>query len=512
MTTSRVQPDAIILACWPCEDSALNQLDLEPMTTPFADKPMLERVIEKLARLQKREIVVVLGESPELCRNLLGDGERWGCHIHYCYALEGDQPLSVLSRFDIDHIDSCIVAPADTSYHHDNICESHCAICWMDSGFVAWTGWANLNGSALKALVLSARNRVHLEENILQDLALRRVKEAHPICTSDVRLLLNSLPKLFNLSPGINGIMRHPRGPQTWIGNGSFVHADAVLCEPVYIGNHVYVGAGAYIGPNSIIQDGCVIEKNCIVTSSYIAPHTYVGSTLEIAGAAISGIGIANIERRLLTKIDDRNLLASLVRRGQSTHHFSLFDSMLALLLWCLLSPLAMVIKFLTLEKNAVGACEVGIPHPRQTGFMAMTCQFSSTHELIYHNDKLAWCRHFAYTFVPGLIEVIKGKVRIIGLQPRTVTDIEQLPEYWQRLYRCAATGLLNDTLLLGPDGASSEMRFAGDIMSHQVQRRHRVFPVLYHYLSLVFSSAWLALLQQRKRQLKKQQTKQAVK
>ena len=90
--------------------------------------------------------------------------------------------------------------------------------------------------------------------------------------------------------------------------------------------------------------------------------------------------------------------------------------------------------------------------------------------------------RHFRDTFVAGLPDVVCGRVALVGLQPRSVEEIRGLPGYWQRLYRLSPSGLVNETLLNGPDGASAEMRFAGDALCASSMHMSRVAIVLGRY------------------------------
>ena len=50
--------DAIILACWATEDPLLRQLETDAALIPLGDKPMLQRVLEKLVDLGCRRIAV----------------------------------------------------------------------------------------------------------------------------------------------------------------------------------------------------------------------------------------------------------------------------------------------------------------------------------------------------------------------------------------------------------------------------------------------------------------------
>lgn len=480
MSSVKICPDAILLACWSCEDPLLNQLGIDPLLLPLGDKPMLQRAMEKLIRLDCREIVVVLGDRPQPYRDLLGDGERWGCHVHYCYASENRPALSVLSRYQFN--DSCVIASADSNIMTDLKKDDCSAICWSDSGFVNWTGWARLSSKQIRQLVMPAKTRGMLETNILSELNLRRQRERQPIATSEARLLLNSLPQLFLHSPGEEGIMRHPCSAGIWLGKGSSLASDTRLIAPVYIGNHVKLGAGACIGPNVVIGDGCVIEANCSIESSLVMPGTYLGNALDISTALVSADGVANVRLDAVATVADSNLLADMNARTKLRQSLPCWQRLLACGLWLLCWPLAYGLRIhfkLAQEKPLTDIAELD---PGTLQFKPAALNLALSHELIYQAHPHAWISHFLLSFQPGLAAVIAGKLSLIGLQPRTMVEIINLPDYWQALYRIGKIGLINESLLLGEDGESEPMRYAGDALAVSDHSPLRTLRLLLRY------------------------------
>lgn len=57
-----------------------------------AGKPLIEYHVEKLARLQIKDIVINISYLAKQIQNYLGDGKKYGVTIHYSYE---DQPLEV---------------------------------------------------------------------------------------------------------------------------------------------------------------------------------------------------------------------------------------------------------------------------------------------------------------------------------------------------------------------------------------------------------------------------------
>jgi hypothetical protein len=491
MNSAKICPDAILLACWSCEDPLLNQLGIDPLLLSLGDKPMLQRAMEKIVRLGCREIVVVLGDRPQACRDLLGDGERWGCHIHYCYACENRPPLAVLSRYQFPANHTCVIASADSNIMSELPKDECSAICWNDSGFVNWTGWARLSSGQIRQLIIPANNRGMIETNILSELNLRRQRERKPIATSEARLILNSLPQLFFRSPGEDGIMRHPSAPDIWLGKGSSLAPDARLIAPVYIGNHVKIGAGACIGPNAVIGDGCVIEANCNIESSLVMPGTYLGSALDMSAALVSPAGVANVRLDAVATVSDANLLADMNPGAELNSSLPYWQSLLACALYLLCWPLAYGLRMwlksgLEKPRNRVATAQPQAAHFKPAALNPKLRHELPSHELIYQGYPHAWISHFLVRFQPGLAAVIAGKLSLIGLQPRSIKEIASLPDYWQALYRAGKIGLINESLLMGADGSSEQMRYAGDALAVSDHSPLRTLRLLLRYARYV--------------------------
>ncbi|HQN19769.1 MAG TPA: sugar phosphate nucleotidyltransferase, partial [Syntrophobacteraceae bacterium] len=64
--------------------------ELAPLTSwfpefllPVVNKPIVEHVIELLARHDVREILMILKHMPFETETYFGDGSRWGVHLSY---------------------------------------------------------------------------------------------------------------------------------------------------------------------------------------------------------------------------------------------------------------------------------------------------------------------------------------------------------------------------------------------------------------------------------------------
>ena len=480
------QPDAIVLACWPGDDPLFERMKLDPALMPMGDKPMLQRVVERLAALGCREIGVVLGDQPQHARRLLGDGERWGCNIRYSYASAGRRPLEVLTRWLPAKEETCLIAPAESVVGSDPGTAAACAICWENAGNIRWTGWARLARTQLADLVVGAENRTALERRILGASTLRRVWEDAPISTAGSAQALESVRRLFAVSPGMLGIMRRPASASVWLGNGSSVHAGARLVAPVYIGNHAKIKEGASVGPNAIIGDNCVIDCGTAVKSSLVMPGTYVGRDLELDGVIVSEDCLANVRHQTVISVVDRQFFGGLDAARTGAIRTPVLQRLLALLIW----PLSWLAFRALQSRSDLGKKappqELGVFDPATGAFRAAAVRLLADNVAVSEGHPNAWRNHFLHTFHPGLRDVVAGRVALVGMQPRTIAEIIALPHYWRRLYTTAQAGLINEALLLGREGAPNAMRHAGDALSAVPQGLLQIMRQLIRYAGRV--------------------------
>jgi hypothetical protein len=479
--------DAFLLACWPCDDVLLNQLEVDPALLVLADKPMLQRALERLVELGCREVLVVLGEVSAPYRALLGDGRRWGCRIAYCSADDGALPLRVLKRYLPPPGRRVLVAVSDSVVLSELASARSEALFWVDSDVLCWTGWARLDGNQIERLLLRADSRATLEMNLLCASDVPRQRERHPLISSEARLVLDSLPRLLGARGAARGIARLPQRPGIWIGNGSRVHPTAQLIAPVCIGSHAHIGPDAVIGPHALIGEGCVLDRACRVSGALVAAHTYVGAGVELAGAVVFGPRYAHVRLGQVLYVDEHALLGML-----GAHHRPGFGQrLLARLLWTASWPLARLLAargHVAAPPAAIGIAQWNVRHAR---IDAARLNLVPARAGIYSGAAHAWQTHFLHTLHPGLLDVAGGRAVLIGIAPRSVSAASKLPDYWQRLYRNGKVGLFNETLLLGCEGGPAAMRHAGDVLASEARSKRATLVLLLRYGGRLGQELW---------------------
>ena len=478
--------DAILLACWAPADPLLHQLETDPALIALGDKPMLQRVLEKLVDLGCRRIAVVHGNQPQQAEALLGGGERWGCRISHHYAAEGSTPLRLLARLAPADDQNCVLAPADavalTRLDRTEISAAYT----LQSGQLRWSGWAVLPAETIRAIAKAVQNRGDLEAAL--HLSQDRLVTTTTISTSSIAATLDSLPLLFDRSPGTEGISQRPRSNGVWIGNGSRVHPRARLRAPVFVGKNVLIAENAEVGPNATIGDGCIIDAGSKIEGSVLLPRTYVGKNLDVSRSMLSGSTVVNARLGVALQIPDAEFLRNTDRREQGSPRSALTQRALAAILWFFLAPLGVIWRLRSSAGPDWAAATIGVPCAVAGAYRFSKVRFAMSHEGILAATEGAWVRHVLATFIPGLRDVISGRVALVGLQPRSVQEILSLPYYWQRLYRTTPAGLVGEALLQGAEDASPEMGYAGDALSAGPMPLSRILHLLRRYAARVLS------------------------
>lgn len=470
--------DAVVLACWPVEDKLLQELGVSPVTTPIAGSSMLERCIGVLVEHGCGRILVVLGEQASGCRALLGDGTRWGCHIHYRNAGK-TAPLARLAVQLAARQESVLIASADCVVTDVLPDAAEWALLQADAG--GWTGWARVRSARLRPL-FAAAGRAELAEAMLAHADLAHPCRSAPVSSATADDMLEATRLMLARAACPAAISRQASRPGIWLGKGVRVHPSATLVAPLYLGDHCLVRAHAVIGPSALIGQGSVIDRGSAVRDSFVADATYVGEGLELDGCLVAGDRLANLRLGQAQQIHDPALLGATTDRPRRVA--SPAERLFALLAWLVLWPLARWIA----GSGAIASCDSGSPLWRRPGqpLQARPLCMRPARSGIDKGAANGWRTHFVHCFHPGLRDVAARRCVLIGATPRTAAGLAALSATHRQVYTGAAVGLVNETLLLGPDGSCAAMSLVGDILAIQPQAALHQLRLLARYGALL--------------------------
>lgn len=143
--------------------------------------------------------------------------------------------------------------------------------------------------------------------------------------------------------------------PGVWVGIGTRLSESVKLIAPCWVGRNAFISENVTIGPNAIVEDYSFIDTDAIISNSQVAQNTYIGVETEVNDSFVWGDRLLNWRRGSGQVIRDPLLLSRFDNPDPAASDFSsgLAARLGAFVLLLLLSPLALLIlTYLKLTKG----------------------------------------------------------------------------------------------------------------------------------------------------------------
>ena len=291
---------------------------LDPLTrnlpkplVPIVNKPVMEHIVELLARHDFSEIMVNLHYHGDQIESYFGDGSRWGVHIQYSHEdrLWGD--AGGVKRCEQFFDDTFVVIGGDdladidirrvVNYHRDHKAMCTIALSLVDDpaeygivltnergritrflekpkGEVIFSNTANTGlyvldpeifelipkrvvygfGNNVFPLLLDQKRRFYgyLTSSYWRDVGnLKQYQESHR----------DSLQGKVNIKFPLREMKKY-----VWMGENVEIHPTAEIGYPVAIGNNCRIEKNAKVLENSVLGDNCIVEEDAVVQDSIL--------------------------------------------------------------------------------------------------------------------------------------------------------------------------------------------------------------------------------------------------
>jgi len=444
--------------------------NLTPLTSstpefllPVANKPIVEHLIDLLVRSNIKEIILILEHLPYETEQYFSEGERWGAQISY--SLQGryrglaNSLLRIAARLTEPFL--CLPGNLVTNLSISDFFKAHEASrgdITLAKGGVSETALLPATPEdvrqiealpviiTLKALTVAVTNALSSDfgEAIisLKDESIR-TNIYQSSCTINRISSLESYLEVNKLilRGGIDTLILPGKamGPGFWVGTHSKIHPQAVIKPPVLIGNYCNIHEETLLGPDAIIGNQVIMDKNASVQGSIVLDNTYIGSFTGIKDMVIKKNCMINVPRSITVVMGDDIILGDLDKKTIYSRVECLFNRVLALIILLLSSPIAFVLtlyhlifpdkKYLYCEKSYSLGTRTELSGEMTPKIFCLYL-FRSKRRLIHK--------------LPGLINVIKGDLSLVGLSPITKEQLANLPEQWQSLRSQAPAGLFH--------------------------------------------------------------------
>ena len=140
----------------------------------------------------------------------------------------------------------------------------------------------------------------------------------------------------------VKSITVHELHPGIWVSTQASISPTANLHAPVWIGPRVIIKDDATIGPGAILERGSYIDCGAVVQESWVGPSTFVGPATTVTESLAWGNGLLKRGNGSFLEVHDPVLLHDIRRPAPGQRRASLFDRVLAWILFVLLAPLVL--------------------------------------------------------------------------------------------------------------------------------------------------------------------------
>ncbi len=325
----------------------------KPMV-PVGNRPILEHVLNLLARHGCEEALLTLHARPQIIRDYVGDGSAFGLRAK-CFV--EDVPLGTagsVKNVEADLDDTFVVISGDVltgidlsalmAFHRrqgaavtiglttvENPLEYGVVVCDKNgrvNRFLEKPSWGEVLSDQVSTGIYV------IEPAVLKLIELGRVcdfsQQLFPALLEagmpifgyrsgdywcDVGNLGQYLQAHFDILEGRTGldIGGSELREKVWAGPGVDIAPGVVIEGPLLLGPAVYVGSGASIEGPAVIGRGVIVGGQATIKRSVIGDHSYIGRLAEVRGAVL-GRGVRLHNR---SSVYDGAVLADEVRVGE---------------------------------------------------------------------------------------------------------------------------------------------------------------------------------------------------
>lgn len=397
---------------------------------------MIYHAIEQGIRHGVDTFEILLHHLPELIRDKVGDGSRWGVKISYHLARSAQAPLGAIQACAKEWkeekilLGSCEQLPLLPlkDYLHSPTAPS--TLFFLEDG--SWSEWAVLSPSQISSLPKQLPLQ-ELPQHLPSTASL--VWKGHTLSLASFSHLIESNFLLLDheeldLVPATSARCIE-KG--TWIASSAQIDPWSDILPPVFIGRNCRIKKGARIGPYCVIENNCIIDESSTLSHTMVCQNSYVGEDLDLHHVLVDRHWLAHIKHQTCLSIKDDFILCELSSPSFQGFLFRSLRQVSAALLLILSAPLYLCLRLsCTLESREVVAVPTLTPSNHWRTF-----------HLYSFKKRASWIPSILYK-LPMLWGLLQGELNYVGLKPRTVEEIKEMPTDWRALFLKAKIGLLN--------------------------------------------------------------------
>ncbi len=468
--------------------------ELEPLTEklavpllPVAGKELLVYTIEELVGAGVRDLVVVASSRSEQSgASVLGDGQRWGASIRYVLSRGEEPPSAVWPRLNLVDAEAVLVLRGD-------VLRSPTTREFLDqaqskTGTAVFCAVGKDPRGALFLLRPGCPEPGELIDSLRWDKP-KPLPTAGGCFVADASLdCIEDLPAFHRTNldlvagrfPGL-GVAGRSVALGLYAGRRATVSPKSLKKGVAYVGANSRIHPEAELLGEVVIGDDVVVDRAATVRDSVILPRTYVGELVEVGNAIVVSNQLIRVDTGAILKISDAFLLGNLGMTAERPR-VSRWDRLAGGLLLVLSLPLWPI-------AAAAAALSGG-------GALMVSHEFVGNRSPLPVGDAVAngsIAKHWNTDIpvlrnLPGLLAVIRGDLRLVGVSPLTPEQSAARTEDWEMVRDQAPVGLLGPTQLNLKEDSPLEERLLSDAFYAREQSWRKDMGYLLSGLKMLFS------------------------
>lgn len=441
--------------------------EMEPIVsyrpTPLlhvVDKPILFHIIEFLVQEGVTEFHFILSHFPQMIEDKVGDGTRWGINITYHLAKDPLYPFTAIRPFIEDWGNEIVLLGTGDCLPQlgTNILEKNFTdttpILWIDSAR-QWLNWAIIPANQITGVPSDTR-----EENFITRLKTNsRFIKTHKYLSTrtfadlkQTNLKLISHPSSDLLFPATVRMVE----PLIWISRGASIHPTAKIIPPVFIGENSQIKEASQIGPDAVIENDCIIDNQSLIEDALICQHSYVGEALEISNSIVDRSLLINLSLGANITVHDEFIISEMTHISIKKTVYYTFEKICAFLSLIVLSPIYLIM-MLTHRVTKESVLKLPASQDQEDWISCDLNQFTPKK----NNSENVFQKKFKS--LPKLLNILKGDLHFIGVDPKPISEVEKLPTDWRKLFLQSKNGLISLSYLDNGENPTPDDQYASE-------------------------------------------------
>jgi hypothetical protein len=213
----------------------------------------------------------------------------------------------------------------------------------------------------------------------------------------------------------------------------------------VYICKNSIIERKARLGPYAAVGQNSIIGNGSAVSGSVVFPGSYIGENLDIVDSLVDRNTLVNARIGAEISLSEDFMLGSLSpKETRAPGRASQAAALLTLPLWL---PLLIVVlawgKMNSRYSRKIAAVQLPASSDNWQTFTFADYRGSETGKSPAGRT-VCW-PDFFWCFLPNLPAVLRGRLSLVGVRPRTKVEIQNLSPDWQALYIKGKVGIITE-------------------------------------------------------------------